>query len=97
MRSLFYAVLLTAGLAGIPAIAHSAELSVGANDTVQTVFAAQKGARVTVRLRSGQEFNGIVREVNARVVQLGTLGGKEYFDAVVSLDAVEAVFFRTRE
>ena len=64
---------------------------------MQTVLAAQKGVRITVRLRSGQEFAGIVREVNSRVVQLGALGGKEFFDAVIPLDAVEAVFFRVKE
>jgi hypothetical protein len=64
---------------------------------VQSVLAAQKGVRITVRLRSGQEFAGIMREVNSRVVQLGALGGKEFFDAVIPLDAVEAVFFRVKE
>ena len=94
MRHTIAAVLIAAAFA---CAAQAAELKLGGNDTVQSVLAGQKGARVTVRLRSGQEFNGIVRETNARVVQLGALGGKEYFDAVIPLDAVEAVFFRTKE
>jgi hypothetical protein len=75
----------------------AAELKVGANDTVQTVLAAQKGSRVTVRVRSGQEITGLVREVGSRVVQIGAVSGKEFFDAVVPLDAVDAVFVRTKE
>lgn len=95
-RNAITAVLITAALACAPA-ASGAEVKLGANDTLQSVLAAQKGTRVTVRLRSGQEFAGIVQEVNSRVVQLGTLGGKDFFDAVLPLDAVEAVFFRTKD
>ena len=95
-RNAIFAVLVIAALACASA-APAAEVKLGANDTLQSVLAAQKGTRVTVRLRSGQEFAGIVRESNSRVVQLGALGGKEFFDAVIPLDAVEAVFFRTKE
>lgn len=91
-----FAVLVIAALACASA-APAAEVKLGANDTLQSVLAAQKGTRVTLRLRSGQEFAGILRESNSRVVQLGALGGKEFFDAVIPLDAVEAVFFRTKE
>jgi hypothetical protein len=92
MRIIVLAAALAAGQA-VPA----AEVKLGTNDGLQPVLAAQKGTRVTVRLRSGQEFAGIVREVNSRVVQIGALGGKEFFDAVIPLDAVEAVFFRNRD
>lgn len=97
MRNAISAVLISVALACAAAAAQCAELRLGANDTIQTVLSGQKGARVTVRLRSGQEFAGIVREVNSRVVQLGAVGGKEFFDAVVPLDQVEAVFLRTRD
>jgi len=97
MRNMISVILLTAALAGVGAAARAAEPKLGAEDSVQSMLAGQKGARITVRLRSGQEFNGIVREVNARALHLGTLGGKEFFDAVISIDAVEAVFFRVRQ
>ena len=96
VRNAISLVLCAAALSCAPA-ATGAEVKLGANDSVQQVLAAQKGTRITVRLRSGQEFAGIVREVNSRVVQLGALGGKDFFDAVIPLDAVEAVFFRTKE
>jgi len=60
-------------------------------------LAAQKGKRVTVRLRSGQELTGLVRDTNAKVAVLGALGGREFFDAVVSLEHVEAVLIRTKQ
>lgn len=97
MRTAIPAFLITAALAWAAIPASGAELRVGASDTVQSVLAAQKGARVTVRVRSGQDLTGVVREVNARVVQLGAVSGKEYFDAVVPLEAVDAVLVRTKE
>jgi hypothetical protein len=96
MKKAVMAVLI-ATLACLAAPGLAAELKVGANDTVQTVLAAQKGARVTVRVRSGQEITGVVREVGGSVVQIGAVSGKEFFDAVVPLEAVDAVFVRTKQ
>lgn len=73
-----------------------AQVQVGQNDTVETVLRAQKDKRVTLRLRSGQEMTGVVRMSNARVVQLGALSGREFFDAVVPLEAIDAVLVRTK-
>ena len=88
----FFALALACGGAG----AQGQVLSVGASDTVQSVLGAQKGKRVTVRLRSGQELTGAVREVGTNVVHLGAIGGREFFDAVVPLAAVEARLVRTK-
>ena len=88
---------LTAVLACAALPALGADLKIGASDNVQTVLAGQKGVRVTVRVRSGQELTGLVREVNGNVVQLGAVGGKEFFDAVVPLAAVDAVLVRVKE
>lgn len=97
MRNAIPVLFIAAALACAAVPAAGAELRVGGSDTVQSVLAAQKGVRVTVRVRSGQELTGTVREVNARVVQLGAVAGKEFFDAVVPLEAVDAVFVRTKE
>ena len=50
-----------------------------------------------MRLRSGQEITGTVRAVTGRLVQLGAVTGKEFFDAVVPLEAVDAVLVRTKD
>ncbi len=96
MKTMVYVTALSLVLATSTA-AWSAEVRVGASDNVQSVLAAQKGSRVTVRLRSGQELTGVMREATARVVHLGGLSGREFFDAVVPLEAVDAVIVRTRE
>jgi hypothetical protein len=97
MKKSIPVLIITAALAfaALPAIA--AELKIGASDTVQSTLAGQKGARVTVRTRSGQEITGVVREVNANVVQIGAVTGKEFFDAVVPLAAVDVVYVRVKD
>jgi hypothetical protein len=97
MRNAIFAILAAAAIACAAIPAAAAELRVGANDSIQSVLAAQKGARVTVRVRSGQDITGVVRDVNQRVVQIGAVSGREFFDAVVPLEAVDAVFVRTKE
>lgn len=88
--------LITAAMLACAAPA-AAQLQVGAGDTVESVLRAQKDQRVTLRLRSGQELTGVVRMSNARVVQLGAVSGREFFDAVVPLEAIDAVLIRTRQ
>jgi hypothetical protein len=73
------------------------EVRISGNDTVQSVLTSLKGKRVTVRVRSGQELTGTVRDATGRLVQLGGLSGKEFYDAVIPLDAVDAVLVRTKD
>lgn len=70
--------------------------ALSAADTTASLLAAHKGKRVTLRLRSGQELAGTVRESNDRLVVLEGLSGREFLDAVVPLDAIEAVLVRNR-
>jgi len=89
--------LLAAALAAffIP-LAYAQEVGISQSDTTQSVLAAQKGKRVTVRLRSGQELSGLVRDANARLVVLGSVSGREFFDAVIPLEQIEAVLIRVK-
>jgi len=95
MKTMTSAVLVAIALAcSAPALA---QLQVGSGDTIESVLRTQKDKRVTLRLRSGQELTGVVRGGNARVVQLGAITGREFFDAVVPLEAIDAVLIRTKE
>lgn len=89
-------LVLAALLMGLPA-AFAAELDLKATDTVETVLAAQKGKRVTVRTKSGLEVTGTVKAVTPKLVQVAQLVGKEFYDAVVPLEAVDAVVVRTKD
>lgn len=93
MRPLL-AVLAASVLIALPVQAQ--ELAIGANDSVQSVLAARKGKPVTVRLAGGQELTGTVREATSKLVVLGALSGREFFDAAIPLEKIEAVLVRTK-
>ncbi len=94
----FATALAAALLLALPALsAHAQNLSVGAADTVQPVLQAHKGKQVTVRLTGGQELTGVVREATAKLVMLGAHTGREFFDAAVLLETVEAILVWTKQ
>lgn len=72
-------------------------LTVAPADTIQSVVSAQKGKRITLRLRSGQELTGTLRNATDRLVVLAELAGREFFEAVVPIEVIEAVIVRTKQ
>jgi hypothetical protein len=54
------------------------------------------GKRVSLVLGTGPELTGVVASVGDQVVHLTALSGRDFFDAVVSLDRIEAVVVRVR-
>jgi hypothetical protein len=54
------------------------------------------GKKVSVTLDSGKSFTGIVKEVGNHLVQLEKLEGKEYFDALIVIEHIEAIDTRVR-
>ena len=95
MRTSLIMLLTAVTLAASPAVA--ADFRIKGGDTLESLLVAQKDKRVTVRLRSGQEITGTVREVTPRLVQLGGISSREFFDAVIALEAIEALVVRTRD
>ena len=93
MRPLL-AALAASFLLALPA--HAQELSVTAGDSIQSVLAARKGKPVTLRLSGGQELTGTLREVTPRLAVLGGLSGREFFDAAVPIERIEAVIVRNK-
>lgn len=73
-------------------------LSAVAKDEVMVgVLKDRKDKQVTVVLRGGTELTGKVGNVGNNTLRLTELSGKEYFDAVVDLDDVSAVIFRSKD
>ncbi len=85
--------MLAAALAG-PVAADP--LTLTPKDSLASLVAACKGKRVTLRLRSGQELSGTVREAGGPLVLLAELTGRELFDAAIPLEAIEAVIVRSK-
>lgn len=85
-------------LCGAPAaaVAQDARLEVQDGDQLEDVLKRQVGKRVSLVMSSGPELTGVVVKVGRRVVHLGELQGREFFDAVVGLDRVQAVVVRVR-
>ena len=52
------------------------------------------GRAVTLHLTTGQELTGTVLYVGDHAVQLSKLAGRDFYDAVVLLDRVDAVLFK---
>ena len=76
--------------------AQQEKLEVGDADTVKIVLERQMGKRVAVVLSTGQEMNGVVTKVTRDVLHLSELTGREFFDAVIPLDWINAVVIRVR-
>jgi hypothetical protein len=91
---LLLAVFASSCLLALPVQAQ--ELKITANDTVQTVLGARLGKLVTVRLTGGQEITGTVREASSKLLVLGAISGREFFDAAIPLEKIEAVLVRTK-
>ena len=92
MKKLALAVVLLSLSVAAPAD----PLTVGSGDSVQKVLEGQVGKRVALRVRNGEELAGTVKSVNGEVVHLGELTGKEFYDAVVKIKAVDAVIVRVK-
>jgi hypothetical protein len=54
------------------------------------------GKKVSITLNSGKTFAGTVKEVGSHLVHLEKLEGKEFFDALIVLEDIEAVDTRFR-
>jgi len=91
-------LVLVAVVALVPVTAALAQdkVEVRDADTVKTVLERQMGKRVALLMRSGTEMTGTVAKVSGHVAHLTELGGREFFDAIVSLDQVQAVIVRAR-
>ena len=94
--------LLTTGLllaslaAPVAAPAQDTKLEVRDADSIKSVLERHVGKRVALVMASGPDLTGTVVKVGERVVHLGELQGREFFDAAVSLDRVSAVVVRVR-
>lgn len=70
---------------------------VNAAGTMKQTLDQQVGKRAKVKLRSGQELDGKVLKVGTMGVHLAELTGMEFYDAVIRLEAIDAVIVRARK
>ena len=63
---------------------------------MKEILASYEGKRIAVRLDSGEEVEGIVTSVGDQLVHLSKLSKRDFYDAVVRVDKINAVIFRAR-
>jgi ABC-type enterochelin transport system substrate-binding protein len=91
-----HAIAALAACLALSLPAYGQDLSFGPGDSVQSLLSSQRGKTVTVRTSGGQELTGKVRDANQRMVVLTGLSGREFFDAAIPLEKIEAVLIRTK-
>lgn len=93
------AILIMAATIHLPAgVLHAQpeRLEVGDADSVKIVLERQVGKRVAVVLSTGQELNGVVIKVTRELLHLSEVGGREFNDAMIPPDRINAVMIRVR-
>lgn len=90
-------IMLAVLACAVASAAAAQSLAISPNDTTQSLIASQKGKRITVRLRSGQELTGLVRDASERLLVLSEVSGREFFDAAVPMGSIDAVLVRVKQ
>lgn len=96
------AVLITFSFILFPAAAGAKSTPVkGMNYNANTSLAQNLkmlvGKTVSITLNSGQTFTGIIKAVGNNLVHLEKLVGKEYYDALIRIENIEAIDARFRQ
>lgn len=98
MKRIGMLVIVTLALAGSLALTAMAAEETRAlppvGENVKIMLDASVGRPVTLLLASGQEISGTVVKVGDHVVHLSRIAGRDFYDAVVVLDRVNAVLFK---
>ncbi|HWQ69089.1 MAG TPA: hypothetical protein VN494_03905 [Patescibacteria group bacterium] len=98
-RLLAMAAVLALGTT-VPAVgvlAEEAAFTLKASATMREVLSGYTGKKVTLRLQSGDEIEGTVVLVGNSLLHLSRLTSREFFDGVISIDAISAVRMKVRD
>lgn len=72
-------------------------VSYNVNSSMAENLKALNGRVVYFSLDSGKTFTGIVKAVGNHLVHVEKLEGKEFFDALISIEAIRAIDTRFRD
>src|SRR5689334_11052861 len=97
--TLFLISLLSLSLlAPTPSTVLAEELKLEVTDSAALKSSLEKviGNSVTLRLTSGEDISGILEAVGPTAVRVGQLTGKEFYSAVVVIDQISALIYRSK-
>jgi len=63
---------------------------------MKEILASNEGKRVAIRLDGGEELEGVVTRVGDQLVHFSKLSKRDFYDAVIRIDKINAVIFRAR-
>lgn len=89
------AILLASISFALPAAAEDAYQIIPSSN-VRRMLVLHQGKVVTLQLASGKELTGTVAKLGEHLVQLSRLSGREFYDAAVVYDHIEAVIVKVR-
>ena len=64
--------------------------------TVKDILSENINKRVIVRMDTGDALEGTVSKVGDGLVHISKISGKDFYDAVVRMDKINAVLFKVR-
>lgn len=72
--------------------AASFNASVGIRENLQ----ANVGKKVSLRISAGEAIEGTIAKVGDQAVQISKLTGKDFYDAIIRIDRIEAIIYKAR-
>ena len=63
---------------------------------MKEILASYEGKRVAIRLDGGEELEGVVTTVGDQLVHFSKLSKRDFYDAVVRIEKINAVIIRAR-
>ncbi len=63
---------------------------------MKEILTSYQGKRVALRLESGEELEGTITTVGDQLVHVAKLSKRDFYDAVIRIDKINAVIFRVR-
>ena len=73
-----------------------ARFLIDSGTTVKALLEKEVGLPVKLRLKSGAEIGGTVAMVGTSVVQIAEVTGMEFYDVVINIEDVSAVYVKVR-
>jgi len=64
--------------------------------TIKDILVERVGKRISVKLDGGEELEGIITGVGDHLVHISKLAKRDYFDALIRIDRINAVIFRVK-
>jgi len=63
---------------------------------MKEILASYEGKRVAIRLDGGEELEGVVTRVGDQLVHFSKLSKRDFYDAAIRIDKINAMIFRAR-